>query len=243
MLSIYWWNVNGNGASIYLHDLRPFCCCCCWWSFPIFTIISLPTLLLHDKDSIEKASCSAAADDEEVGDGNCCGCEAWGGFWFLPQTLNGFCAFVGSISANNTDILVGFYFASFFPYSLCCLSLVLSSVHVHCCVWILPNCLVNLKLFVGFFFRFNSFDITQKLLSATCFIPIGILFVDATLVLFLFFSISFVRYFYLSKLGLSISRLDWHKLITLFSSFFVFKLCERNEIAIDSSSGFFFFTT
>lgn len=92
----------------YLHDLSVTCCCCCWWSFPIFTIISLATLLLHDdNDSIDnsKASCNAAADDDEVGDGNCCGCVACGGFWFFwPQTLNGFGPFVGSISANNTDI-------------------------------------------------------------------------------------------------------------------------------------------
>lgn len=84
-----------------------------------------------------------------------------------------------------------------------------------------------------FCFRYNSFDITQKLLSATRFIPIGVLFVDATLVLFLFFPISFVRYFYLSKLGLSISRLNWHKLITLFSCFFLFLNCV-NETKLQS---------
>lgn len=126
---------NGNGALIYLHDLSPACCCwwcwwccCCWWSFPIFTIISLPTLLLHeDKDSIDnsKASCNAAADDDDVGDGNCCGCDAWSCFWFLPQTFNGFCPFVGSISANNTDILVDdrfFFVCLFFSLSRSLLS-------------------------------------------------------------------------------------------------------------------------
>ena len=45
--------------------------------------MSLPTLLLHDdKESMDnsKASCNAAADDDDVGDGNCCGCVACGGF-------------------------------------------------------------------------------------------------------------------------------------------------------------------
>lgn len=94
-----------------------------------------------------------------------------------------------------------------------------------------------------FVFRYNSFDITQKLLSITRFIPIGVLFVDATLVLFLFFPIFFVRYLYLSKLGLSISRLNWHKLITLFSCFFLFLNCV-NETKLQSIRALVsFFTT
>lgn len=106
--------------SIYLHAfILAWCCCCCcwccwccWWSLLIFTIISFPTLLLQDdNDSIDnsKASCSAAADDDEVGDGICCGCTACGGFWFFwPQTLNEFCMFAGSISAKSTDIFAYF---------------------------------------------------------------------------------------------------------------------------------------
>lgn len=103
-------------SMFYLHDFNA---CCCWWqtpftSFPIFAIMSLPTLLLHvdnesDRPSIDNsnASCNAAADDDDVGDNNCCCCCCFRFFW--PQTLSAFCAFVRSISENNTDIVAKFY--------------------------------------------------------------------------------------------------------------------------------------
>lgn len=94
-----------------------------------------------------------------------------------------------------------------------------------------------------FCFRYNSFDITQKLLSATRFIPIGVLFVDATLVLFLFFPISFVRYFYLSKLGLSIIPLELAQIDNFVFLFFLFLNCV-NETKLQSIRALVsFFTT
>lgn len=156
---------------IYLHDL---CCCCWWWSLPIFTIISLPTLLLHDdKDSIDnsKASWSAAADDDDVGDGICCGCVTWGGFWFFwPQTFNGFCPLDGSISANNTDIFFLCVFSSgfFVLHNFCGLD---SVFHLNTGFFILSN---TFKLFVGcvFFFCtrfFFHFAWTFSVIGFGCF--------------------------------------------------------------------------
>lgn len=146
---------TNNNSHMYLHDFID----CCWWqtlftSFPIFTIMSLPTLLLQldsesDSPSIDnsKANCRAA-DDDEVGDNSCCWCCCFGFFW--PQTLNAFCAFVRSISENIIDILNKYTIYSVYTRFCSQCGLAVDELLIVVSFLLLVFLLLFLKLFIYF---------------------------------------------------------------------------------------------